>query len=433
MALFFFFKKIVVSGKENLIHQGPLIIVANHPNTLIDPLIIASITDQQIGFLAKAELFSNALLGKILKYFNVIPIFRKIDVSIGEKPDNKFAFEKCHEFLNKKGTILIFPEGNSFYELKLREIKTGTARIALSFESALGQEQDLKILPIALDYSDAIQFRSMVAVTIDEPIALEAYKKLYQEDEIESVLQLTENIHQVLDKHIPNTTNKEQEQFLLKTHSFYTTFNDPSSNLYLSVKKSLQSRTLISKAFHILQENNPNLYEDTESKVYLFFERLYEEQLTPGFFTDRFIQKSKTLVITGYFLKFIFLTPIYLLGLAVNYIPYILPFTVFQKSKLEIEYKTSLQLVVGLVTFPLLYSLEIMLIGQFVPIHFWDACLLVITFLITGYIAMFYWTEVKRFKRVLYYYFFMKTENKGSILKLRDAILKNIEIAKSNL
>jgi hypothetical protein len=315
----------------------------------------------------------------------------------------------------------------------LREIKTGTARIALSFESALGQEQDLKILPIALDYSDAIQFRSMVAVTIDEPITLEAYKKLYQEDEIVSVLQLTENIHQVLDKHIPNTTNKEQEQFLLKTHSFYTTFNDPSSNLYLSVKKSLQSRTLISKAFHILQENNPNLYEDTESKVYLFFERLYEEQLTPGFFTDRFIQKSKTLVITGYFLKFIFLTPIYLLGLAVNYIPYILPFTVFQKSKLEIEYKTSLQLVVGLVTFPLLYSLEIMLIGQFVPIHFWDACLLVITFLITGYIAMFYWTEVKRFKRVLYYYFFMKTENKGSILKLRDAILKNIEIAKSNL
>lgn len=433
MALFFFFKKIVVSGKENLIHQGPLIIVANHPNTLIDPLIIASIANQQIGFLAKAELFSNALLGKFLQYFNVIPIFRKKDVSIGEKPDNQFAFAKCHEFLTNKGTILIFPEGNSFYELKLREIKTGTARIALSFEAASEQVLDLKILPIALDYSDAIQFRSMVAVTIAKPIALEAYKKLYQENEVESVLQLTEHIRQVLGKHIPNTTNKEQEQFLLQTHSFYTTFDDPSSDLYVSVKKSLQSRTLISKAFHILQENNPDLYKDTESKVYLFFERLSQEQLTPGFFTDRFIQKSKALVVTGYFLKLIFLAPIYLLGLVVNYIPYILPFTVFKKSKLEIEYKTSLQLVLGLITFPLCYALEIMIIGQFVPIHFLNACLLVITFLITGYIAMYYWTEVKRFKRVLHYYFFLKPENKGSILKLRDAILKNIEIAKSNL
>ncbi len=50
LSLFFFFKKIVVSGKENRQHEGPLIIVANHPNTLMDPLIIASIMKQQLGF-----------------------------------------------------------------------------------------------------------------------------------------------------------------------------------------------------------------------------------------------------------------------------------------------------------------------------------------------------------------------------------------------
>ena len=124
LALFFFFKKIVVSGKENRLHEGPLIIVSNHPNTLMDPLIIASLMKQQVGFLANAGIFANALVASVLRYFHVIPIFRKKDIAPGDKPDNKYSFLKCHEYLDEKGTILIFPEGESYYELKLREIKT---------------------------------------------------------------------------------------------------------------------------------------------------------------------------------------------------------------------------------------------------------------------------------------------------------------------
>lgn len=138
IALFFFFKKIVVTGKQNRLNQGPIIIVANHPNTLMDPLIIASIMKQQIGFVGNAGLFSNPLLRLLLNYFNVIPTFRKKDIAQGEKPDNKYSFSKCHDYLDKEGTILIFPGGSSYYELKLREIKTGTARIALSYESVQG-------------------------------------------------------------------------------------------------------------------------------------------------------------------------------------------------------------------------------------------------------------------------------------------------------
>lgn len=433
VALFFFFRKIVVSGGKNLLHQGPLIIVANHPNTLMDPLIIASIMKQQIGFLGNAGLFSNPILASLLKYFNVIPVFRKKDIAKGEKPNNKYSFSKCHEYLDKKGTILIFPEGSSYYELKLREIKTGTARIALSYESLKGLDSNLKILPIALDYSDAIQFRSMVSVTIDEPISVQNYKKLYLNNEFDSVLQLTETIRQKLDKHIPNTTNKEQEQFLLKTHKFYTTFNEPTTDLNLNPKQSLVSRAQISKSFYFLQENNPELYTDTETKVYHFFDQLNNEKLTPGFFTESFLEKNKAIVISGYFLKFLLLAPLYLFGLLTNYVPYILPFVIFKVLKLELEYKTSLQMIVGLISFPLFYWLEIIVFKSYFDISFWISWLLLIAFLTSGYIAMYYWTEVKRFKRVLHFFFFMKLEKKLSILKLRDEILINIEIAKSNL
>jgi 1-acyl-sn-glycerol-3-phosphate acyltransferase len=431
IALFFFFKKIVVSGKENRIDEGPLIIVANHPNTLMDPLIIASLMKQQIGFVANAGIFSNKYFARVLRYFNVIPIFRKKDIAPGEKPDNKFAFLKCHEFLDEKGTILIFPEGESYYELKLREIKTGTARIALSYESLKGLDQNLEILPVALDYSDSIQFRSMVSVTIDQPVSVQEFRQGFKDREAEAVLKLTETIHQKLERHIPNTTNKEQEQFLLKSHKFYTTFNEPKGDLHLNPKQSLASRALISKALNYLNTKEQRLYRDTELKVHLFFDQLKSEGLTPGFFTDSFYKKSRSLVLMGYFLKFLFLAPFYLVGLFANFIPYILPYGIFRMLKLDIEYKTAVQMIVGLFTFPLFYWLEIEYIRTHFEMDLWGAWLLVFIFLVTAYIAMYYITELKRFRRVLHFYFFMKQEKKTKLLQLRDEILVNIETAKS--
>lgn len=431
IALFFFFKKIVVSGKENRIDEGPLIIAANHPNTLMDPLIIASLMKQQIGFLANASIFSNNIVASVLRYFNVIPVFRKKDIAPGEKPDNKYSFFKCHEFLDQKGTILIFPEGESYYELKLREIKTGTARIALSYESLNGLDKDLKILPVALDYSDSIQFRSMVSVTIDEPVSVQEFKQGFKGKEAEAVLKLTETIGQKLERHIPNTTNKEQEQFLLKSHKFYTTFNEPKGDLHVNPKQSLASRAQISKSLNYLNRKDQKLYKDTEMKVHLFFDLLNSEGLTPGFFTDRFYKKSRGLVLMGYFLKFLLLAPFYLTGLFANYIPYILPYGIFRMLKLDIEYKTAVQMIVGLFTFPLFYWLEINFLKTYFEIDFWTSWILVIIFLVTAYIAMYYFTDLKRFKRVLHFYFFMKQGNKNDLLNLRDEIMLNIEIAKS--
>lgn len=80
----------------------------------MDPLIIASLLNKQVGFLANAGIFSNSFFAKIFNYFHVIPVFRKKDIKSGKKPNYEQSFSKCHEYLNKKGSILIFPEGSSF-------------------------------------------------------------------------------------------------------------------------------------------------------------------------------------------------------------------------------------------------------------------------------------------------------------------------------
>lgn len=427
IALFFFFKKIVVTGKENIPDKGPLIIVANHPNTLMDPLIIMSITKQQLGFVGNASIFINRFVNAVFSYFNVIPIYRKKDILPGEKPDNKKAFIKCHEYLGEGKTLLLFPEGNSYYELKLREIKTGVARIALSFEELNNFEGNLKIVPISLDYSDSIQFRSMISVTVNKPFSLDTYKQTYLNKEFDGILALTEDIRKELAKNIPHTSDKEQEEFLIKVHKFYTAYSEPMADLYLNPKKSLALRSQLSKALNDLNENNSELYQDTENKVYSFFDLLTEEGLSLGFFSDDFLKKNAFFVCLNYFLQFLFLLPLYIYGLLLNYIPYILPSQIFKAMKLDIEYKTSVEMVSGLIIFPLFYILEIWLFRNYISTEFWYVFLFLLTIPVSGYIAMYYYTEIKRFLRVVHFYFFMKPGQKLKLMELRNQILNNLE------
>jgi len=428
-----FFKNIIITGKNNFPDKGPLIIVSNHPNTFMDPLLVASLTTKQIGFVGNAGIFSNKFLASVLHYFHVIPIFRKKDVQPGEKPDNNLAFYKCHQHLNEGNMLLIFPEGSSIHELKLREIKTGTARIALSYEALKNFTGNLKILPIALDYSDAIQFRSMISVTIGEPLEVSTYQEQYQQDEINCVNKLTEAIRGALAEHIPDTIGKQQEDFLVKAHKFYSAYYEPAADLYSNPKRSLTLRSQLSKALHHVYQSNKALYNSIEEKVQFFFNSLESENLTTGFFTDSFTNKKKLWPVLGYSLQFILLLPIYLFGLITNYLPYILPSKIFKISGLVIEYKTSVQMFAGMLTFPIFYWLELWLFRTYVSREISYSMFLLLSFIISGYGAMYYWTEGKRFKRVLHFYFFMQKDKKIKLLALRDEILKQVEEARVNL
>jgi hypothetical protein len=100
--------------------------------------------------------------------------------------------------------------------------------------------------------------------------------------------------------------------------------------------------------------------------------------------------------------------------------------------RLEIEYKAPVQMFAGLITFPVFYSLELWLFRTYVSDLFWYSVLLLFLFIVTGYVAMYYWTELKRFARVLHYYF-VPSENKRKMLRLRDEILNHIEEARISL
>ena len=425
-----FFRKIVVNGRENLPNQGPLLLLANHPNTFMDPLIIAAIAKQRVGFMANASIFSSPFMVKFFTFFHVIPVYRQKDIAPGEKPDNQKTFARSIDYLNQNGTFLIFPEGNSYYELKLRKIKTGSARIALSYEEAHQFNSDLQICTVALDYSDALQFRSMVAVTFNPAFKINDYKEQYHNDEFAAVKDLTHKIRKDLAQHVTHTEEKDQEEYLLRAHQFYATFVDEEADLYKNPKRSLEVRLELSRALRYLKRKDESLYNDLEHDLQTFFMRLKKEDLSLGLFSDEFLKQNPFVVYFRYLFEFFLLGPIYLFGLITNYLPYILPSKIFNAMRTDIEYKTSVQMVAGLLTFPIFYFIEVQIFRHYVSTNVWLSLLLTAFLAISGYITMYYYTEMKRFMRVIHYYGFMQTDRKQKLMDLRDKILAKIKTAR---
>lgn len=430
LALFFFFRKIELTGKQNIPSDGPVIFVANHPNTLMDPLLVASLIPQRVGFLANASIFINTFISSIWRYFHVIPVYRKEDVHKGDKPDNRKSFEKCHEYLAKKGSLLVFPEGTSHYELKLRDIKTGTARIALSYEEQYRFKGNLTIIPIALDYVDAIHFRTVVSVTVCAPIKVCSYKATFEDNEQKAVLKLTEEIRKELAAIIPQTSGKKQELFLVKAHQFYKIFYEAKEPLNKNPKEVLDLRTQIAKALQVLEIKNLELYHDTEKKLLYFSDMLKEEKIDMSSLADSLKGTYGGTKIFLMMFMFILCFPLYLIGLCCNYIPYIIPAKVFKAMKIDIEYRASVQMLIGLIVFPLYYWLLLVLMEVS---NFWLVAMLLILMPVFGYISMFYYGAFKRFTKVFRLRFFMSDTKKNDLKALIHDLISNIEIARQQL
>lgn len=430
LALFFFFRKIELSGKQNIPSNGPVIFVANHPNTLMDPLLVASLIPQRVGFLANASIFINKFISSIWRYFHVIPVYRKEDVTNGDKPDNRKSFEKCHEYLAKKGSLLVFPEGTSHYELKLREIKTGTARIALSYEDLNGFKGNLTIIPIALDYVDAIHFRTVVSVTACAPINVAAYKSTFEQNDQKAVLDLTREIRNELAAIIPQTSGKQQELFLIKAHQFYKIFYEAKEPLNKNPKEVLDLRTQIAKALQILEKKNVALYQDTEKKLLYFADMLKEEKIDMSSVAASRKGNYGSTKIFGMMLMFVLCFPLYLIGLCCNYIPYIIPAKVFKAMKIDIEYRASVQMLIGMIVFPLYYWLLLVLLDVN---NFWLVAMLLILMPVSGYISMFYYGACKRFMKVFRLRFFVSEGRRTDLNVLIADLIDNIEVARRQL
>jgi glycerol-3-phosphate O-acyltransferase / dihydroxyacetone phosphate acyltransferase len=177
-ALRVFFREIEVEGRSDVPGDGPLLLAANHPNTLMDVLLVATALDRKVGFVAKAPLFRSWFLGPLLRFLGAVPVERKQDGPLDEaaKKRNEAALAASEEAVARGGAVLIFPEGVSQDEPRLQPLKTGLARIALGAEHRAPGA--VMVVPVALVYDAKGTFRSRARVRFGQPLAVADYARL---------------------------------------------------------------------------------------------------------------------------------------------------------------------------------------------------------------------------------------------------------------
>jgi glycerol-3-phosphate O-acyltransferase/dihydroxyacetone phosphate acyltransferase len=163
-----FFRQIEVVGLEH-VPDGPVIFAGNHPNSLIDPILIITTCGRKVHFAAKDQLFRGWLMKKLLHGLGAVPIKRRDDhdgaptqASSGGAVDNDAAFDAMFGVLGRGDAIGIFPEGLSHDEAHLSRLKTGAARLALG--AAQRTHQPITIVPCGLTFIHPKRFRSRVLV-----------------------------------------------------------------------------------------------------------------------------------------------------------------------------------------------------------------------------------------------------------------------------
>ncbi len=156
-------------GHGSDLPEGPVLVVLNHPNGLLDPLVPAALLNRPPRFVAKAGLWNLLPLRPFLALFDAIPVQRVQDLPDGaEEAQRKAAvaatFESVHAAFEKGQVVGIFPEGISHGGHDLAPLKTGAARMVLSASTRP------TLVPMGLVYSDRQLFRHGVLLRVGEPI-----------------------------------------------------------------------------------------------------------------------------------------------------------------------------------------------------------------------------------------------------------------------
>ncbi|KIJ49336.1 hypothetical protein M422DRAFT_224945 [Sphaerobolus stellatus SS14] len=179
-----FYRDIHVVGEENIPRDGPVIVVCTHHNMLIDPAVLSATFPHKrpLHYWSKSSLFKNPIVGWILTDTGNIPVDRK-------SKDNQVLFKGTFEVLAQGEVVALFPEGTSYTEPRIMQVKDGASWSALEFAKwarVHGNEthgKPLVVVPAAIVYTDKAKYRSGVIVEFGKPFTMKQFENDFLSDE----------------------------------------------------------------------------------------------------------------------------------------------------------------------------------------------------------------------------------------------------------
>ena len=163
------YRKVEVRGKENIPSDGAVIIAPNHCNTLMDALVILRAFSDETVFGARADMFNNSFIAKLMYFIRILPMVRQRD-GLRNVLKNYETQEIIVDTLKNKVRFCMFPEGRHRPAHSLQILGKGTFRAALAANAEFGDKMPVYIVPAGIEYGDYFRYRSTSLVTFGKPI-----------------------------------------------------------------------------------------------------------------------------------------------------------------------------------------------------------------------------------------------------------------------
>ena len=415
-----YYKEIKIKNLKNLEQSGPVIIVANHPNTMMDAWILGGISKKRIYFMAKGTFFNTPLKMWFLRGLGLIPINRATE-SKTKGVSNENSFEMCYRTLEEGKTLVIFPEGNSHLERQLRELKSGTARIALEVGKRNKTIHKIKIIPVGLVYSKAEKFRSSIYVNIGKNIDSTPYLEEYKQNSKKAANDLTEEIRTRLNQLLVGSNSSEHELLIDDiVEILYSRYQKRDEK---GVEKNVAQIKETTERINSILVSSPTRMDEIKSLVDQikleiggldiksdFLDRSYR----PRMFIRQLFQSTLFLVIG---------LPLFLFGAIHNFIPFKLTDVLISKLVKDMEYYAPMAILFGLVLYPLTFFGFVVLVDYFIPMPFYMKVIYFLLMPLLGMFAFYFLNYIGHISLKANYIFLMNAQ-KEVINSLQENRLK---------
>jgi 1-acyl-sn-glycerol-3-phosphate acyltransferase len=354
-----FFREVTVEGREGIPRGVPLVVVANHHNSLVDPLLLIAKLGVRPRFLAKSTLWDLPGIRSLLDLAGAVPVYRRQDEGVNTAQNDE-TFTRCFDELAAGGAIALFPEGISHDAPALAPLKTGAARIVLGALRERGVTTT-RILPVGLTFEEKGIFRSRVLVRVGDALDPLPWLRAAEHDPREAARSLTEAIARALTRVTLNYPSREEASLL-----------EAASELFAARERELPARLALAEAFALrraaiasyerLRARDPKRVEAMRARLAAYAARIEALGLRDEHVAARYPREEVLAYAIGSAALLLWWLPLAALGTAFNWIPYRLVGIAAGRAQSQ-DLPATLKLFGGFFVFPIAWALWALLAG----------------------------------------------------------------------
>lgn len=350
-----FYQRIDVVGAERIPSAGPLIVAANHHNSLVDAMLLLAVVPRRLRTLANAPLFKHPLIAPFLHLAGALPVNRRQEAG-SDPAKNDALFAATTATLRAGGAILIFPEGRTQPEPVLLPLRTGAARMLLAAEAEAGCPP-VTLLPLGLVFHAPGTFRTGRAlVLVGPPVLAEDARALCAAGSSDVAARLlTDRLADALRARIVEAHDRETLRLLELAEEVWREEAEEAAPNEVARVAWLQRAM---QTYRGVRESEPGRAEALRREVDAFAGEMERAGMAARHLSHDSTPSRVARFVLGEAVALILGAPLALVGILIHAIPYTLTDLAVRFLARTAEEEATDKIVAGLLFYPVVWTVE---------------------------------------------------------------------------